>query len=74
MTCTAAVSSSCSWVVVLALSLLAPAVVAVDKVRQLRRQSKAQADAGLAGPAIQARADGLSRASDQDRLRRRTPD
>jgi Ca2+-transporting ATPase len=29
------------WVVVLALSLLAPAVVAVDKVIQLRQQSKA---------------------------------
>jgi Ca2+-transporting ATPase len=28
------------WVVVLALSLLAPAVVAADKIIQLRRQSK----------------------------------
>jgi Ca2+-transporting ATPase len=28
------------WIIVLALSLLAPAVVAVDKVIQLRRQSK----------------------------------
>jgi hypothetical protein len=60
--------------VVFALSLLAPGVAAVDKVRQLGRQSKAQAGAGLAGPAVQARADGESRASDQDRLRRRTPD
>jgi len=33
-----------------------------------------QADAGLAGTAVQARAGGVSRASDQDRLRRRTPD
>jgi Ca2+-transporting ATPase len=43
------------WVVVLALSLLAPAVVAVDKVIQLRRQSKARASAGAelgAGPAL----------------------
>ena len=31
------------WVVVLALSLLAPAVVAVDKAIQLRRQGKANA-------------------------------
>jgi Ca2+-transporting ATPase len=31
------------WVVVLALSLLAPAVVAVDKAIQLRRQRKANA-------------------------------
>jgi Ca2+-transporting ATPase len=31
------------WIIVLALSLLAPAVVAVDKVLQLRRQSKAVA-------------------------------
>jgi hypothetical protein len=41
--------------VVLALSLLAPAVVAVDKVIQLRRQSKARASAGAelgAGPAL----------------------
>ena len=29
------------WIIVLALSLLAPAVVAGDKVIQLRRQSKA---------------------------------
>ena len=29
------------WIVVLALSLLAPAVVAVDKILQLRRQSQA---------------------------------
>jgi len=33
------------WVVVLALSLIAPAVVAVDKVIQLRRQNKALAQA-----------------------------
>jgi len=44
------------WVVVLALSLLAPAVVAVDKVIQLSRQRKAQAGAGLAVPAVQASA------------------
>ena len=31
------------WIIVLALSLLAPAVVAVDKVIQLRRQSKTPA-------------------------------
>ena len=36
------------WVVVLALSLIAPAVVAGDKVLQLRRQSKEPA---LGGPA-----------------------
>ena len=36
------------WVVVLALSLIAPAVVAADKVLQLRRQSKEPA---LGGPA-----------------------
>ena len=34
------------WVVVLALSLIAPAVVAVDKVIQLRRQSKTLAPEG----------------------------
>jgi len=34
------------WVVVLALSLIAPAVVAADKVIQLRRQSKALAPEG----------------------------
>jgi len=48
-------------VVVLALSLIAPAVVAVDKVIQLRQQSQAQARAGLAGPAVQASADDLPR-------------
>ena len=36
------------WVVVLALSLIAPAVVAGDKVLQVRRQSKEPA---LGGPA-----------------------
>ena len=36
------------WVVVLALSLIAPAVVAADKVLQLRRQSK---EPVLGGPA-----------------------
>ena len=36
------------WIIVLALSLLAPAVVAVDKVIQLRRQSKAPIT-GLSG-------------------------
>ena len=36
------------WVVVLALSLIAPAVVAADKVLQLRRQRKEPA---LGGPA-----------------------
>jgi Ca2+-transporting ATPase len=36
------------WVVVLALSLIAPAVVAADKFLQLRRQSQAPA---LGGPA-----------------------
>jgi Ca2+-transporting ATPase len=43
------------WVIVLALSLLAPAVVAADKVIQLSRQRKASAEAGAelgAGPAI----------------------
>jgi len=34
------------WVVVLALSLIAPAVVAVDKLIQLRRQNRALAQAG----------------------------
>jgi Ca2+-transporting ATPase len=34
------------WVVVLALSLIAPAVVAVDKFIQLRRQSKTLAPEG----------------------------
>jgi Ca2+-transporting ATPase len=34
------------WVVVLALSLIAPAVVAADKVIQLRRQSKTFAPEG----------------------------
>ena len=33
------------WVVVLALSLIAPAVVAVDKLIQLRSQNKALAKA-----------------------------
>jgi Ca2+-transporting ATPase len=37
------------WIVVLALSLPAPAVVAVDKVIQLRRQNKARAGAGELG-------------------------
>jgi P-type Ca2+ transporter type 2C len=36
------------WVVVLALSLIAPAVVAVDKFLQLRRQSKEPALGGAA--------------------------
>jgi len=44
------------WVVVLALSLIAPAVVAIDKILQLRRQGKAQAGASLAGPAAHASA------------------
>jgi Ca2+-transporting ATPase len=47
------------WVVVLALSLLAPAVVGVDKAIQLSRQRKTQATEGkelMAGPAIQASA------------------
>jgi Ca2+-transporting ATPase len=34
------------WVVVLALSLIAPGVVAVDKFIQLRRQSKTLAPEG----------------------------
>jgi Ca2+-transporting ATPase len=44
------------WIIVLALSLLAPAVVAVDKVIQLRRQSTAAIGASAelkAGPAVQ---------------------
>jgi P-type Ca2+ transporter type 2C len=43
------------WVVVLALSLPAPAVVAVDKLLQLRRQNKAQAthSAELNAPAVE---------------------
>jgi P-type Ca2+ transporter type 2C len=41
------------WVVVLALSLIAPAVVAADKVLQLRQQRKAQTTSA-AKPAIQA--------------------
>jgi P-type Ca2+ transporter type 2C len=41
------------WVVVLALSLLAPTVVAVDKFIQLRQQRRAQPEPGPAGaPAI----------------------
>jgi hypothetical protein len=42
------------WIVVIALSLLAPAVVAVDKLIQLRRQGKASVRAGAelkVGPA-----------------------
>jgi len=45
------------WIIVLALSLLAPAVVAVDKVIQLRRQGTAPAIASAelkADPAVQA--------------------
>jgi P-type Ca2+ transporter type 2C len=45
------------WIIVLALSLLAPAVVAVDKVLQLRHQRNAQTTPTAeltAGPAIQA--------------------
>ena len=41
------------WIIVLALSLLAPAVVAVDKAIQLRRQSKAPATAGAELKAVQ---------------------
>ena len=47
------------WVVVLALSLVAPAVVAVDKAIQLRRQRKASATESkepIAGPAVRASA------------------
>jgi Ca2+-transporting ATPase len=65
------------WIIVLALSLLAPAVVAVDKAIQLSRQSKAPAITGAepkANPAVQASADGVNRTSEQDPLRRRTPD
>jgi Ca2+-transporting ATPase len=45
------------WIIVLALSLLAPAVVAADKVIQLRRQNKAPIGGSAelkAGPAVQA--------------------
>jgi len=45
------------WIIVLALSLLAPAVVAVDKVTQLRRQNKALIGGSAelkADPAVQA--------------------
>ena len=45
------------WIIVLALSLLAPAVVAVDKVLQLSRQRKTTASASgksEAGPALRA--------------------
>jgi Ca2+-transporting ATPase len=45
------------WVIVLALSLIAPAVVAVDKFIQLRSQSKTTASASeqsKAEPALQA--------------------
>ena len=45
------------WIIVLALSLLAPAVVAVDKVIQQRRQSKAHTrttEESKAEPALQA--------------------
>ncbi|MGH3213303.1 MAG: hypothetical protein ACRDL9_01830, partial [Trebonia sp.] len=45
------------WVIVLALSLIAPAVVAVDKVLQLRSQRQAQTAQSAepnARPAIQA--------------------
>ena len=46
------------WVVVLALSLVAPAVVAVDKAIQLSRQRKATAESKelTAEPAVQASA------------------
>ena len=47
------------WIVVLALSLLAPAVVAVDKVIQLSRQREAHtgtAEESAARPALQATA------------------
>jgi hypothetical protein len=37
----AASLSGRQWIIVLALSLIAPAVVAIDKVIQLRRQRKA---------------------------------
>ena len=45
------------WIIVLALSLLAPAVVAVDKAIQLRRQNKAPIGGSAelkASPAVQA--------------------
>jgi len=45
------------WIIVLALSLLAPAVVAVDKAIQLRQQDKAPIGGSAelkAGPAVQA--------------------
>jgi Ca2+-transporting ATPase len=45
------------WIIVLALSLLAPAVVAADKAIQLRRQNKAPIGGSAelkAGPAVQA--------------------
>jgi P-type Ca2+ transporter type 2C len=42
------------WGAVLALSLPAPAVVAVDKLIRIRRQRQAQPEAGLAGSAAQA--------------------
>jgi P-type Ca2+ transporter type 2C len=45
------------WIIVLALSLLAPAAVAIDKILQLRRQRKAQTAQSAepnARPAIQA--------------------
>jgi len=45
------------WIIVLALSLIAPAVVVVDKVIQLSRQRKATATQSpelKASPAIQA--------------------
>ncbi len=46
------------WVVVLALSLIAPAVVGVDKAIQLSRQRKATAESKelTAEPAVQASA------------------
>jgi Ca2+-transporting ATPase len=47
------------WVVVLALSLIAPAFVGVDKAIQLSRQRKATASESkelITGPAVQASA------------------
>jgi len=45
------------WVVVLALSLIAPAVVGVDKAIQLSRQRKAsEGKQAIAEPALQASA------------------
>jgi Ca2+-transporting ATPase len=47
------------WVVVLALSLIAPAFVGVDKAIQLSRQRKITASEGkelITGPAVQASA------------------